>query len=337
MATLSRATAQIKHRSFAGLRLKIEMMGKSATADHFKKVREIINALIIQLKADLAQHTLDSTNCTTTQETVRQRKNIASATMADEQMQILREKATIKENTEEMQTLQAEATQIAHEQQERTLIRDEEQKEYDETKPKLEEGKAAVEEAIAILKCYYKGEDCPADSTDLLQVKTGEEPDGVAFRAQNADRDGNTVNDLSPKRERFAAKDDEYQSISALLETILQDFTTSLSNNEAENQAAIQEYNREKTENDNRLSNNGLEFTAAEGEKDQAILDLKGAEEDHASALGDFQSAEETLAAAPCPKQETWEERSQARRDEIEQLRQALVILEERDGITNVR
>merc|ERR1719399_567165 len=106
--------------------------------------------------------------------------------------------------------------------------------EIEKTLADAKAGKAAVEQAIDVLKKFYEG-------NALLQRGTS---------GAGPDRDGKTVKDLAPEtfKDEYKGKQDESKGIIGLLEVILSDFDRTLQNTESAEGDAQSEFEKYESE-----------------------------------------------------------------------------------------
>jgi len=311
-AFLLQASRNLKSPTLGALALKVQ----SAGPDHFVKVRGIIKDLIGRLKADATAEKTQKSFCD-------EEMGKAVAKRDEESQNVEAKNALIASLTAKIQTLTEEiallSQQIAENKRalnEATTLRDIEKADNARTIEDAGAGKEAVSAAMATLKAFYG--------------------DGafIQYTPPKSDRSGSTVGDLAPEtfsNDDYAGAQDSSKGIIGMLEVILSDFDRTVTTVGAEETASDEKYDGYKTDNE-------ADTDEKEGSKDskarlitQAEEDLTGAKDAldghskaHEGALGELTKLNAMCVAG----EETYEERVEKRKKEIEALKEAHGILE---------
>eukprot|EP00932_Pfiesteria_piscicida_P020234 SRR837773.7043.p2 GENE.SRR837773.7043~~SRR837773.7043.p2 ORF type:complete len:274 (-),score=169.38 SRR837773.7043:14-784(-) len=200
---------------------------------------------------------------------------------------------------------------------EATELRTEESAENQKTVTEAEEGKAAVESALKVLKGFYEGQ-------ALLQTR---------FVPAKADREGKTVGDLAPEvfDSEYSGSQEASKGILGLLDVVLSDFARTVETVTEEERTAAEAFTAFKTKSEADSKAKSALRKTKEGEVSDIESDLvdladgrKEAEAQHQSAVDELQK----LQAMCVDGEESYEERVAKRKQEIEALKEAHNLLE---------
>lgn len=292
-----------------------------AQADHFVKVRGLIDDLIEKLEEDAEAEATEKGYC---DENLA--KNIESRddSMIEIGMESAQKSRNEQEHAAKVKKIIECSKKIADNQatlKEITDIRNSEKAEYERTKETAEEGKAGVEEALQLLSDFY-GENAPA----LVQ-----------YVPPNAGRDGENVGDKAP--ETFANEDYHGQQtasrgIIGILEVILSDFERTLKAEKDQEMFAQMDYEEEKADIEAEVKELEDEKSGAEDRKAELNDDITEGKASLKELNEQKTLADEALASLKkrcIDGAETYEERVAAREKEIEALKDALQALTDWD------
>lgn len=288
----------------------------NAAEDHFVKVRQIIKDLIAKLEEDAANEATQKSFCD---------KEMAAAVSKRDSAQ-----SDVETNKAKISALEAEKDQLKRDIAElsaaiaankKALLEATElrEKEKEENNQRIEDagaGKAAVEQALNVLKSFYT-------SQGFLQ-----------FVPKNSDREGLTVTDKAPEvfDSEYHGSQQASKGILGLLEVILSDFDRTEATVSSEESQAESDFQAFKTANEDDTATKEQSVETKEGRITTIEADLLSEqnelsdnEETHSEANKELEKLHTMCVAG----EETYEDRVAARNKEIEALKQAMVILED--------
>jgi len=290
--------------------------------DHFVKVRKLIKDLIAKLRADATSEATQKTICDKGMKKAVDDRDEAQAKIEVANAMITT--LTAKQNTleDEIDTLNGQIADLKRELFEATELRADEKAGNDKTVSMSEGGTAAVEMALGLLRDFYK----------KAFVQTSK------YTPPKSDRDGNTVGDLAPEvfDSSYHGAQAESKGIVGILEVILSDFQRTNAQVKKDEKASQQVFKKLEADTNEAVDRkqqriegkrSGLMVQVAEAESD--ILDQQQALTDAKALLDVGLEALEDLEAMCVKGEETWEERSTKRKEEVEALKEALTILDE--------
>jgi len=297
-----------------------------ATTDHFVKVRAIINDLITKLEAQAQAEETQKGFCD---------EQIKGAVTARDQA-VSSEEAFSKElDSKQAQVNELEKTiadlsqQIAQNKKallEATELRGEERTENEKVIGDATAGKEAVAHAIQVLTGFYQS----AAGVAFLQRR-------ARFVPASSDRSGATVSDLAPEvfGGAYAGEQDSAKGIIGLLQVIHDDFDRTITATGDEETGAESDFEEFKSENEGDTSavNANVEakestITSLKEELVQLQEDIADVKKEHQAQLDELARLKEMCVEGA----ESYEERLEKRRQEIEALKEALAILENWKG-----
>jgi len=286
--------------------------------DHFVKVRGLIKDLIAKLKADAKSEATQKGICDK-----GMAKAIGDRDEANAKIEVATAKITTltaKQNAleDEIDTLNGQIADLKKALLEATELRAEDKADNEQTISESDGGAAAVKLALGMLQDFYKN----------AFVQTSK------YTPPKSDREGNTVGDLAPEvfDSKYHGAQDESKGIVGILEVILSDFertNAKAKKDEKESEEAFDTFEKDTNKD---VSKKEKRIKKAEGEVAQAkadILDQQQALKDAKELLDSGLKALEDLESMCVKGEETWEERAQKRKEEIEALKEALTILDE--------
>lgn len=192
-----------------------------------------------------------------------------------------------------------------------------EKKENAQTLEETKAGKEAVEQAMKVLKGFYKG---------FLQ-----------YKPPKSDREGKTVEDRAPETSfsgDYKGNQDASKGIIGLLEVILSDFERTIEKVGEEEKDAEKKFDEFKKETEESTDKKEKEKTKKETGIKEATAAITEAQDANEAAEGLHEAALDELDKLQpmCVDDgESHEERAKKRQEEIESLKEALKILEEYD------
>jgi hypothetical protein len=290
----------------------------SAQEDHFAKVRALISDLIARLEQEALDEADQKSFCDEQMASAIENRDAEQLNIEGETATIAKKEAEVKKLTKEIAELSEEIAELNKALNEATELRAQEKANNEKTLEDAEAGKAAVEEAIDVLKKFY-------DSA-FLQKKQ---------KQPAVDREGKAVSDYAPKLsydDDYKGNQDASKGIFGLLEVIVSDFErtiTTVTDEESAAQSAFEEF---ETATKTSIEDKEKDKDTKEGEvadAEDAIMSAKDAkktaEDLHSSALKEL----EKLKPMCVEGEMSYAERVEKREQEVAALKEALKILEE--------
>jgi len=309
---LSKEAHSLSSAPLAMLALQLKTLGP----DHFVKVRGLIKDLISKLEADAKAEATAKSVCDKNMKAAVEKRDKNAAAVETAGAQIDSTKATINNLKKEIGDLAEEIAGLNKDMLEATELRENEKAQNELTVANAEKGKAAVDQAITILKKFYEGAFLQADP--------------------KKDRSGKAVDDMAP--ETFAS-DDEYKGktesskgIIGMLEVIVADFERTAKTTEDGEKDSSKDYDTLKADTDKALKDKAKLKETKETEVKTKESELTGFKDDLRDATKMNEEALEELeklTASCVDTGETYAERAAHRKEEIEALKQAMQILED--------
>jgi septal ring factor EnvC (AmiA/AmiB activator) len=294
----------------------------------FAKVKQMINDLVERLEAEADAEADQKTWCDT-----NMKETTASRDEAQQEIESLNalktEKSSLVDNlSEQIMDYSHQIADLQKALNEATELREKESAQNERTVADATAGKAAVDNAIDVLNSFY--------NPSFLQKQAPAAEGYERFSAENAGSDGKTVDDMAPDAGGvsgdYGGKTDASKSIISLLEQISEDFDSTISATNTDEDDSQGEYDTFKSDSETDISDKGALKTTAEDDRTQANLDITQAEADLKSQGELLQAAMdelEKLKPVCVDSGMSWEERSARRNQEIESLKEALNILED--------
>jgi len=298
--------------------LSVTSMKVKLLADHFVKVRGIIKGLIQKLTDDAESEATQKGFCDTNMAAALADRDTANAQIEEAMATISKisaEKAELEQDVEDLKKAIADNLKALNE---ATELRNSEKADNEATIETADEGKAAVELAISILKEFY----------DNAFIQTGK------YTPPNADRSGKTVADRAPEvfSGEYRGSQGASKGILGLLDVILSDFERTIQKTEASEETAQTGF--ETFESDTKTDNEDKEGQIDTNEK--RISDIEDELVETEDNKGDATTLKENaltelkkLKPMCVEGEETYAQRVAKREKEIEALKQAMTLLDE--------
>jgi len=287
-------------------------------ADHFVKVRGLIKDLIEKLKADAKAEATQKGNCDVGMANAIGERDEANAKIEVANAKITTETSNVDSLNGEVQSLTEQIAALKKELNEATELRNEDKAANEESIRQAAAGAAAVNSALGLLKGFYEN----------AFAQTGK------YVPPKSDRDGNTVADVAPEfaTESYSGAQAESKGIVGILEVILSDFERTEKTTKRDEKEADSFFTEMEKDTNGLVKEKSTRIKKADGEKTDAeagILAqqqaLKDAKELLAGALENLEELE-----AQCVKgEETYAERAQKRKEEVNALKEELEIFED--------
>lgn len=311
---LMRSAAHLHSSLLSVMALRVQV-----SEDHFVKVRQLIKDLITRLEGDATSEAQQKSLCDTGVATATANRDESQNRVEDFTAQISTKNAEKAKLLQEIAELSAQISANTKAINEATILRDDERKENGKTVTDASEGKQAVENAIQILKTFYR--------MTLVQVKRSE------YVPPNSDREGLTVSDRDPEifDTMYSGATESATGIVGMLEVILSDFDRTGTAVSAQEQTAENDYqsftsttNQDSATKQNSVDSKNQQITAIDAALTGLEQNKADAVTDHANAGAELEGLHSMCVAG----EETWEERRDARLKEVEALKEAHDILE---------
>jgi len=297
--------------------LSVMSMKVKLSADHFVKVRGLIKDLIGRLQADAQSEQTQKGFCDNAMAEATAKRDGANAAIEVAVSSISKKTNQQAQLNQEIQDLKQAVADNLKSLNEATELREGEKEDNSVTSETANEGKAAVELALSILRSFYEN----------AFIQTGYTP-------PNAGRDGETVGDKAPEvfSGDYNGNQGASKGILGLLEVILSDFERTISTTESEETAAQAAFEVFETDVKDDNVAKDASITTKEGEVATLEDDLVEQTEDKQDAqklLADSKKELKTLKPLCVEGEETYSQRVAKREKEIGALKEAMVILDE--------
>lgn len=298
----------------AGIRLKstaFQALAMRIAADPFKKVKDLIQGLIERLITEAAAEATKKGFCDTEMGKATRERNYRWTQVKQLTAFILAEEARKDALVEEIAELKKDLETVTKALEDATKLRKEQKADNAETLSTAREGLEAVNEALLILKSFYKQ---AAKGEVLLQASpVDEDTDGAGFSGAYKGNSGTS------------------NTVLALLETIVSDFERTIRKTESAEDTASKEYVKfERTSKaDIASKETKIELNTQELNSSNTILLMKKAECQNNVDLVD-ESVETLMELKPtCVNTGmTYAERVSKREEEIKALNNAVCLLD---------
>jgi len=220
---------------------------------------------------------------------------------------------------EQVATLEMELGQITKEQAEMDKIRQEAHADYVKAKADLELGLNGVRKALQLLRDYYQSKDEEASFVQTDDSNFMQQPAAPVMHSKSGGAGSGII---------------------GILEICESDFATGLAKEEAEESDAQAEYDKVSQENKVNVAakNEDVKFKTQEIKSLETTIaevsaDREGSNTELSAVLEYYSKLQERCVAKP----ETYEERVQRRKAEVEGLKQALAVLEDETAFVQRR
>lgn len=314
LALLDKAAQHLQSPLLATLSMKARVQ-----IDHFVKVRGLIKDFISKLEADAEAEADTKSFCDKEMAAAMEMRDDKKAQVEKLTAEITKTESEIAQLKGEIAVLAGQISELRKALKEATELRAAEKAENEKTLAEADEGKEAVQFAISVLKDFYE---------NAFLQRSGK------YVPPNADREGKTVSDLAPEifDDKYHGKQDHAEGIIGILEVILSDFERTIdtvSAEEKEAQAEFEAFEKDTQEDIDTKEKSKADKEGKLAEEEDHLVDLQDKKKDAKKALDIALSELEKLKGMCVEGEETWEERSAKRREEIEALKEALKILDE--------
>merc|ERR1719146_21929 len=275
--------------------------------DPFAKIKGLISEMIEKLEAEAAKEAAHKAFCDKEMSETKAKKEDKETELDDLSTKIDKATSKIAKLKEEVATLEKELGEIAAAQKKATEMRQEQAAAWAAAKADYEQGLEGVGMALQVLRDYYAEKDDSAE--EFLQGQMSAQKHSKATGASTG--------------------------IIGMLEVVESDFSKLLSEGNAAEAMAVEEY--EKLTQDNAIATTEKETAVKYKTKDSKETEamLAGLKEDKEVAMKEYDAIMEyweKLQPMCIAKPEPYAERKRRREAEIAGLKQALQILEEEAG-----
>jgi hypothetical protein len=300
----------------ASLTMKLTLLQQSGI-DHFVKVRQLIKDLLGKLEDDAKSEATQKAYCDENIKKQTDNRDAAKLTIEEKSAALVTANSELAETKQTIADLQAHIAKNMKAMKEAGELRAEAKAANDLSLSMSTEGKASVEYALQVLKEFY--------NNALIQKGT--------YTPPNAGRDGKTVGDMAPKvfSGEYHGNQDASKGIIGILEVLSADFQRTKDKVEEEDKQSQEDYDSFKKETEEDNDAKGKELTAKElkesGLKDD-IVTFTDDKKDAEAALDTAEATLEDLKKMCVEGEETYDERRDKRKEEIDALKEALSIFE---------
>merc|ERR1719359_2407256 len=287
-------------------RISVLIRYSSKTGDDpFAKIKTLINEMIAKLMKEAAAEASEKAYCDEEMGKTKAKKEELSADIEKLTAKIDTFTAQSIELKEDVKELQKELADLQASQAEMDKIREETHDAYVKAKADLEKGLEAIRMALEVLRDYYGSKEFIQYDPSLVQQPTAPQ-----------------------KHEKSSGAGG---SIISMLEVAEADFAKNLEEEEEEESAAQEEYEKVTQENkvtkmtkEQDVKYKTKEFTSLDKEVAELTADRDGAQTEMDAVLEYYEKIKDRCVAKP----DTYEERKARREAEIAGLKEALSILE---------
>merc|ERR1719337_715412 len=282
--------------------------------DPFAKIKGLISEMIEKLEAEAAKEAAHKAFCDKEMSETKAKKEDKETELDDLSTKIDKATSKIAKLKEEVATLSKELGEIAAAQKAATEMRNEQAAAWAAAKADYEQGLEGVGMALQVLRDYYAEKD-------------------EAFVQQ--DKDAFLQGKMGLGESKHSKATGASTGIIGMLEVVESDFSKLLSEGNAAEAMAVEEY--EKLTQDNEIATTEKETAVKYKTKDSKETEamLAGLKEDKEVAMKEYDAIMEyweKLQPMCIAKPEPYAERKKRREAEIAGLKEALTILEEEAG-----
>jgi len=306
------SATKLQSSTLSGIAAKIAL-----EEDHFVKVRGLIKDIIAMLKKQAEAEADQKSFCDKEMAKALSNRDEEKLKMEESGAKIAKKTAEKKALKRDVAEISQQIAALAKALNEATELRSEEKQSNAQTLEESKAGKKAVEQAMKVLKTFYKG---------FLQ-----------YKAPKKDREGKSVKDRAPETSfsgKYKGNQDASKGIMGLLEVILSDFERTIDKVGEDEKAAEKKFDEFKKETDKSTEKKEKEKKKKETDIKEATAAITEAKDKNAAAEGLHEAALDELSKLQpmCVNgEESYEERAKKRREEIASLKEALKILEDYD------
>jgi len=299
-----------KYHSFA-----LNQLALRSKSDPFVKIRGLIEDMIAKLMKEAEEEATHEAFCQEEMGKTKKSKEDKEGKVEKFKTRIDTAETSIAELAAAIQELTNEIGVIDKEQAEATSIRQAQNEEYKKSSSDYKQSADAVARAIEVLKSYYEGafiQVAESRSTKTLAAQRA--------RARQPSFGGNSG--------------DTAHTIIGILEVAQEDFTSLLAEVESDEEEAAKAYAKLSDENKISKATKQMEIKTKESEVKSLQVQLENSKEDHAGVKEELDAVLSYLdkLKPECEsKAMSYEEKKAAREQEVEGLKNALEILENKD------
>jgi len=300
------------------------LKARAAKEDHFVKVRGLLKDLIKRLEDEALAESSHKEFCDQRAKEAVSDRDDAQSTKEEKDNKISIEDTQVKSLTNDIAKLSAEIAGNRKAILEATELREGERVNNDQVIADGQLSMERIEQAIEILHKFY--------DNALVQKRVGK------FVPKDSDREGNNVGDLAPDdafHEEYHGQQAASKGIFGLLEVLKSDFQKQISATQDSEETAQGEFDTFKNENEkdtgNKEESKDTKDTMVTESKEE-LIDLTGSRKEAAASYDIAVEELEKVRNMCVDTDETYEERTANREQEIEALKQAHAILEGWEG-----
>jgi hypothetical protein len=298
------------------------------SADHFVKVRELIQNLLSKLESDASAESTQKITCDGGIKAATGQRDELNAKIEASAGKIEVLQTKISQVNEETQDKHAQIAELQKALLERTELFETEKAQLAKDEEEFLAGADAVEWAQRVLHKFYGGDE-PESMQSMLQT--------AKYVPDGAGRDGQTTGDLAPEgsetfTDSYKGAHSESKGIMGILDVIHADFDRSKKQAKVDRDDLIddfKEFNRttrgEMTMKNEKVTANELVLTELDGD----LLEEKNTLDSCNGLLAKVSSKLDGWHELCVKGEETYSERTGKRDEEIEALKQAGELLEE--------
>jgi chromosome segregation ATPase len=296
------------------------------SGDHFGKVRNLIGDLIDRLIKDQQRDETMKAYCDqqlTETAAIRDQAQMAVEEAEAKESFIISEIARLTKMIEEDQANIAKNKKAVDEM---TTLRNGEHADNMQTIEVAKGGEKAVDFAIQVLQEFYENGGGVAEM--------GSNPEFIQIHQdpEDADREGNSVASLAPNEAQGTYKGSQLRGglVIELLQTIKEDFYDTENSAKEGEDAAVKDYNSDKSGLDIEVENLRKEIATElsnQNDDNSVLAETKQDIKDHKSEAADATEAAERMQALCSKGQSTLKDKEAAREKEIAALKEAIDLL----------
>jgi uncharacterized protein YoxC len=328
----------------------LDLLAQRMQADPFAKVKKMIEAMIVRLQGEAKDDADHEAFCDKEIGQSKVTRNKLTETIDGLTADVENGKATIAMLTKEVAELEEDISQLKSAMRESTDIRVAEKKKNEETVKDAEDASRAVKAAIAVLKDFYKK---ASSATGFVQVSVAQpygsskkEAGGEAGVAMGSEEWKTLGTDEFDKLDKghkegmqtfgavYRGQQDEAGGVLAMLDVIYSDFSTLKAETASAEAIAAREYedfmsegNKDVAVKTRKIEMDTQDKLNAETRLHDDVADLKFTQDKLVAADKYY----ETLVPQCMDQGMTYDQRTAARKEEIQSLKQALEILSSED------
>mmetsp|Transcript_123588 Transcript_123588/g.346070 ORF Transcript_123588/g.346070 Transcript_123588/m.346070 type:complete len:702 (-) Transcript_123588:170-2275(-) len=304
------AGERLQSMSLIAMALKV-----SVAEDHFVKVRSLIKDLIERLEGQADTEATHKSFCDTEMKRATEDRDATQSEVEDLRARIAATASEVAQLQKEIAELSAGIAANVKAHKERMTLREAESIENYKTINEAGAGKAAVGQALQVLRSFY-------ENNALLQ-----------YVPPNSDREGKTVSERAPEviDAEYRGSQEASKGILGMLEVVLADFDRTMMMVTDAEQAAEDDFQTFQADLDRDTQSKEQSRTAKDGllvDAQSALMTFQSSEMSASAQLKEIKRELERLHPMCIQGEETHEQRSAKRIAEIEALKEAHDILE---------